>query len=85
MSDNIDLQKKYNDLTERLNKKKLEKAKYETRLETLEKQQSDTLAEIKKLANVETVEEAENKLKAIDNKISIVSAEAEELLDEISS
>lgn len=77
-----DLQIKYKNLSDRLNNLALEKAKAEAQLDQLLEQKEKTFNDIKSIAKVETLEEAEIKLAKLQEKLTGLFAEAEALLNE---
>ena len=80
--DNINLQAKFKSLTDNLNSLELEKAKLETQLDSILEQKENAFNEIKSLAKVENLEEAENKLKKLKARLEQLATEAETLLNE---
>lgn len=80
--DNINLQAKFKSLTDNLNNLELEKAKLETQLDSILEQKEIAFNEIKMLAKVETLEEAEDKLQKLKTRLEQLAIEAETLLNE---
>jgi chromosome segregation ATPase len=80
--DNINLQAKFKSLTDNLNSLELEKAKLETQLDSILEQKENAFNEIKSLAKVENLEEAEDKLKKLKARLEQLATEAETLLNE---
>jgi chromosome segregation ATPase len=80
--DNINLQAKFKSLTDNLNSLELEKAKLETQLDSILEQKENAFNEIKSLAKVENLEEAEDKLKKLKARLEQLATEAEALLNE---
>lgn len=76
------LQAKYNELKDNLERKKLENARLEAQLESYEKEYNKIVAEINELAKTKSLDEALEKVKALDNKIEELTKQAEELLNE---
>jgi len=77
-----DLQIKYKNLSDRLNNLALEKAKAEAQLDQLLEQKEKTFNDIKSIAKVETLEEAEAKLTKLQKKLTDLFTEAEALFNE---
>jgi len=80
--ENKDLQARYSALKERLRNLGLERAKLEANIETIEKRQTELEKDIKRIAAVNSVEEAVEKEKSLHEKIDKIIKEAEELLDD---
>lgn len=76
------LQAKYNELKDNLERKKLENARLEAQLESYEKEYNKIVAEINELAKTKSLDEALEKVKALDSKIEELTKQAEELLNE---
>lgn len=76
------LQAKYNELKDNLERKKLENARLEAQLESYEKEYDKIVAEINELAKTKSLDEALEKVKALDSKIEELTKQAEELLNE---
>lgn len=76
------LQAKYNELKDNLERKKLENARLEAQLESYEKEYNKIIAEINELAKTKSLDEALEKVKALDSKIEELTKQAEELLNE---
>lgn len=83
MDKNTELQREYQNLKARLDRLKTDKTREEVLVESLKEQRDKALDEIKLLANVETVDEAEDKLAAVDSRIEELLAEAQELIDSL--
>lgn len=77
-----ELQTKFKNLSDGLGNLRLEKAKLEANLDTLIKQKDTAFNKIKELANVSSIEEAEEKLTKLKTKLDDLAKEAEELLNE---
>lgn len=77
-----ELQTKFKNLSDGLGNLRLEKAKLEANLDTLIKQKDTAFNKIKELANVSSIEEAEEKLVKLKTKLEELAEEAEELLNE---
>ena len=77
-----ELQTKFKNLSDGLGNLRLEKAKLEANLDTLIKQKDTAFNKIKELANVSSIEEAEEKLVKLKTKLDELAEEAEELLNE---
>jgi len=77
-----ELQTKFKNLSDGLGNLRLEKAKLEANLDTLIKQKDTAFNKIKELANVSSIEEAEEKLVKLKTKLDELAKEAEELLNE---
>ena len=77
-----ELQTKFKNLSDGLGNLRLEKAKLEANLDTLIKQKDTAFNKIKELANVSSIEEAEEKLTKLKTKLEELAKEAEELLNE---
>lgn len=76
------LQAKYNELKDNLERKRLENARLEAQLESYEKEYNKIVAEINELAKTKSLDEALEKVKALDSKIEELTKQAEELLNE---
>lgn len=83
MDKNTELQREYQNLKARLDRLKTDKTREEVLVESLKEQRDKALDEIKLLANVETIGEAEEKLAAVDSRIEELLAEAQELIDSL--
>lgn len=77
-----ELQTKFKNLSDGLGNLRLEKAKLEANLDTLIKQKDTAFNKIKELANVSSIEEAEEKLVKLKTKLEELAKEAEELLND---
>lgn len=77
-----ELQTKFKNLSDGLGNLRLEKAKLEANLDTLIKQKDTAFNKIKELANVSSIEEAEEKLTKLKTKLDELAKEAEELLND---
>lgn len=77
-----ELQTKFKNLSDGLGNLRLEKAKLEANLDTLIKQKDTAFNKIKELANVSSIEEAEEKLVKLKTKLDELAKEAEELLND---
>jgi chromosome segregation ATPase len=76
-----DLQKRFKELTDSLNELKLEEARAESQLDSIIEKKDLALKNIKALANVSTLEEAEEKLNKLQERLNVMLNEAEELLN----
>lgn len=83
MDKNTELQREYQNLKARLDRLKTDKTREEVLVESLKEQRDKALDEIKLLANVETIGEAEEKLATVDSRIEELLAEAQELIDSL--
>lgn len=77
-----DLQTKFKNISDELDRLNLQKAKAEANLETLEKEKQKVHEEIKELANANSVEEAKEKLTKLKEKLNTLSKEAEAVLND---
>jgi hypothetical protein len=77
---NEQMQEKFKSLSNMLNNLKLEKAKAEANLETLTNQKSSALDSLQVIANVNTVEEAEEALVTIKQELMSLAEQAEAIL-----
>lgn len=81
MSSN-DLQIKFQNLSDDIENLNLQKAKVEANLETLAKEKESLRQQIIELANVNTIEEAEDRLLKLREKMQELSKEAEAILND---
>jgi hypothetical protein len=77
-----ELQIKYKNLSDALNNLKIEKAKAEAQLDNILIQKEEAFNEIKNIAKVNSVSEAEEKLEKVKLKLEELAKEAAEILNE---
>jgi len=80
MSSN-DLQQRFQSISDEIENLNLQKARVEANLETIAKEKEILRQQIIELANVNTVEEAENVLIKLKEKLDMLSKEAEAILN----
>ena len=78
---NNDLQQRFQSISDEIESLNLQKARAEANLETMAKEKESLRQQIIELANTNTIEEAEDKLLKLKEKLQMLSKEAEAILN----